>query len=260
MLALISPAKTLDYETALPTDTYTQPRLLEQSQQLIDVCRKLSATEIASLMTVSEKIANLNVERFRDWNAEFDFSNARQALFAFKGDVYTGLDAYHLKDQDIDFAQQHLRMLSGLYGLLRPLDLMMPYRLEMGTKLKNSRGNNLYEFWGRIITDQINQDLAEIDAKLLVNLASDEYYKSVNEKKIQAEIIKPVFLDQKNGKYKVISFYAKKARGLMARYLIENKLSQVEQLKAFDSEGYYFDAESSSDKELVFKRDEQHAA
>ncbi len=260
MLALISPAKTLDYETALPTDTYTQPRLLEQSQQLIDVCRKLSATEIASLMTVSEKIANLNVERFRDWNAEFNFSNARQALFAFKGDVYTGLDAYHLKDHDIDFAQQHLRMLSGLYGLLRPLDLMMPYRLEMGTKLKNSRGNNLYEFWGSIITDQINQDLAEIDAKLLVNLASDEYYKSVNEKKIQAEIIKPVFLDQKNGKYKVISFYAKKARGLMARYLIENKLSQVEQLKAFDSEGYYFDAESSSDKELVFKRDEQHAA
>ncbi|ENW04856.1 peroxide stress protein YaaA [Acinetobacter beijerinckii] len=260
MLALISPAKTLDYETALPTDTYTQPRLLEQSQQLIDVCRKLSATEIASLMTVSEKIANLNVERFRDWNADFDFSNARQALFAFKGDVYTGLDAYHLKDQDIDFAQQHLRMLSGLYGLLRPLDLMMPYRLEMGTKLKNSRGHNLYEFWGGIITDQINQDLAEIDSKILVNLASDEYYKSVNEKNIQAEIIKPVFLDQKNGKYKVISFYAKKARGLMARYLIENKLSQVEQLKAFNSEGYYFDAESSSNKELVFKRDEQHAS
>lgn len=260
MLALISPAKTLDYTTALPTDVHTQPRLLEQSQQLIEVCRKLSASEIASLMSVSEKIANLNVERFRDWNADFDFSNARQALFAFKGDVYTGLDAYHLKDQDIDFAQQHLRMLSGLYGLLRPLDLMMPYRLEMGTKLKNSRGHNLYEFWGNIITDQINRDLAEIDAKVLVNLASDEYYKSVNEKKIQAEIIKPVFLDQKNGKYKVISFYAKKARGLMARYLIENKLSQVEQLKAFDSEGYYFDAESSSDKELVFKRDEQHAA
>ncbi|MGB5887156.1 MAG: peroxide stress protein YaaA [Acinetobacter venetianus] len=260
MLALISPAKTLDYETALPTDTFTQPRLLEQSQQLIDVCRKLSATEIASLMSVSEKIANLNVDRFRDWNADFDFSNARQALFAFKGDVYTGLDAYHLKDQDIDFAQQHLRMLSGLYGLLRPLDLMMPYRLEMGTKLKNARGHNLYEFWGNMITDQINQDLAEIDAKILVNLASDEYYKSVNEKKIQAEIIKPVFLDQKNGKYKVISFYAKKARGLMARYLIENQLNQAEQLKAFDSEGYYFDAESSSNKELVFKRDEQHAS
>ena len=257
MLALISPAKTLDYETALPTDTYTQPRLLQQSQQLIDVCRKLSATEIASLMSVSEKIANLNVERFRDWNADFDFSNARQAMFAFKGDVYTGLDAYDLDDQEIDFAQQHLRMLSGLYGLLRPLDLMMPYRLEMGTKLNNTRGHNLYEFWGDIITDQINQDLANIDAKVLINLASDEYYKSVNEKNIQAEIIKPVFLDQKNGKYKVISFYAKKARGLMARYIIKNKLSQVEQLKAFNSDGYYFDTESSSDKELVFKRDEQ---
>lgn len=257
MLALISPAKTLDYTTALPTDTHTQPRLLEQSQQLIEVCRKLSATEIASLMTVSEKIATLNAERFRDWNADFDFSNARQAIFAFKGDVYTGLDAYHLDEQDIDFAQHHLRMLSGLYGLLRPLDMMMPYRLEMGTKLKNTRGHNLYEFWGDIITDQINQDLANIDAKVLVNLASDEYYKSVNEKKIQAEIIKPVFLDQKNGKYKVISFYAKKARGLMARYLIENQLSGAEQLKAFNSEGYYFDAESSSNKELVFKRDEQ---
>ena len=260
MLALISPAKTLDYESALPTDLHTLPRLLEQSQQLVDLSRKLSASEIASLMSVSEKIAQLNVARFHDWDADLNFANARQAIYAFKGDVYTGLDAYSLSKADIDFAQQHLRMLSGLYGVLRPLDLMMPYRLEMGTKLKNSRGNNLYEFWGSIITDQINQDLAEIDAKLLVNLASDEYYKSVNEKKIQAEIIKPVFLDQKNGKYKVISFYAKKARGLMARYLIENKLSQVEQLKAFDSEGYYFDAESSSDKELVFKRDEQHAA
>ena len=257
MLALISPAKTLDYETALPTDTYTQPRLLQQSQQLIDVCRKLSATEIASLMTVSEKIANLNVGHFRDWNADFNFSNARQAMFAFKGDVYTGLDAYDLDDQEIDFAQQHLRMLSGLYGLLRPLDLMMPYRLEMGTKLNNTRGHNLYEFWGDIITDQINQDLANIDAKVLINLASDEYYKSVNEKKIQVEMIKPVFLDQKNGKYKVISLYAKKARGLMARYIVKNKLSQVEQLKAFNSDGYYFDAESSSEKELVFKRDEQ---
>ncbi|EMZ3181287.1 YaaA family protein, partial [Acinetobacter baumannii] len=146
MLALISPAKTLDYETALPTDEFTQPRLLEHSAQLIDVCRKLSASEIASLMSVSEKIATLNADRFRDWKPEFDFSNARQAIYAFKGDVYTGLDAYHLKDKDIDFAQQHLRMLSGLYGLLRPLDLMMPYRLEMGTKLKNTRGHNLYEF------------------------------------------------------------------------------------------------------------------
>ena len=259
MLALISPAKTLDYETALPSDEYTQPRLLEHSQELIDVARKLSATEIANLMSVSEKIATLNVERFRDWQAEFDLANARQAMFAFKGDVYTGLDAYSLSVAEIEFAQQHLRMLSGLYGLLRPLDLMMPYRLEMGTKLQNARGENLYRFWGDIITNLINQDLKHNQSALLVNLASDEYYKSVQEAKIQAEIIKPVFLDQKNGKYKVISFYAKKARGLMARFIIENKLERAEDLKAFNSEGYYFDADSSLKGELVFKRDEQAA-
>lgn len=259
MLALISPAKTLDYESALPTDSHTLPRLLAHSQELIDVSRTLSASEIANLMSVSEKIANLNVERFRDWQADFDFSNARQAMFAFKGDVYTGLDAYSLSAADIEFAQQHLRMLSGLYGLLRPLDLMMPYRLEMGTKLKNPRGSNLYEFWGTIITDLINEDLAAAKSELLVNIASDEYYKSVKESKIQAEIIKPVFLDQKNGKYKVISFYAKKARGLMARYIIENKIERAEDLKGFNSDGYYFDADSSLKGELVFKRDEQAA-
>ncbi|MFH7764455.1 peroxide stress protein YaaA [Acinetobacter sp. BSP-28] len=260
MLALISPAKTLDYESALPTDVYTLPRLLEHSQELIDVSRKLSAADIANLMSVSEKIAKLNVERFNDWQAEFNFSNARQALFAFKGDVYTGLDAYALNDLHITYAQQHLRMLSGLYGLLRPLDLMMPYRLEMGTKLKNPRGHNLYEFWGENITHLINADLEQANSELLVNLASDEYYKSVKPSKIKAEIIKPVFLDQKNGKYKVISFYAKKARGLMARYIVENQLNKAEDLKSFNVEGYYFDAESSLRGELVFKRDEQQAA
>ena len=260
MLALISPAKTLDYESSLPTDQHTQARLLEHSQELIEVASKLSATEISSLMSVSEKIANLNVERFRDWQPEFDLSNARQAIFAFKGDVYTGLDAYNLKDHDISYAQEHLRMLSGLYGLLRPLDLMMPYRLEMGTKLANSRGHNLYEFWGHTITELINYDLAAANSELLVNIASDEYYKSVKESKIQAEIIKPVFLDQKNGKYKVISFYAKKARGLMARFIIENQIDRVEDLKGFNTVGYYFDAESSLKGELVFKRDEQLAA
>ena len=247
MLALISPAKTLDYESALPTDLHTLPRLLDQSQQLIDLSRKLSASEISKLMSVSEKIA------------DFNFANARQAIFAFKGDVYTGLDAYHLKDEDIQFAQKHLRMLSGLYGLLRPLDLMMPYRLEMGTKLANLRGHNLYEFWGEIITHLINDDLKQSESELLVNISSDEYYKSVKESKIQAEIIKPVFLDQKNGQYKVISFYAKKARGLMARYIIENKLEKAEDLKSFNISGYYFDAESSLKGELVFKRDEQVA-
>lgn len=259
MLALISPAKTLDYETALPTEKFTQPRLLDHSQKLIEVASKLSASEIASLMSVSEKIATLNADRFRDWQPEFNFANARQAIFAFKGDVYTGLDAYQLEQQDIDYAQKHLRMLSGLYGLLRPLDLMMPYRLEMGTKLKNTRGNNLYEFWGNTITETINADLAQAKSELLVNIASDEYYKSVKESKIKAEIIKPVFLDQKNGKYKVISFYAKKARGLMARYLLENKIERAEDIKSFNTDGYYFDAESSLNGELVFKRDEQAA-
>lgn len=259
MLALISPAKTLDYETALPTEKFTQPRLLDHSQELIEVASKLSASEIASLMSVSEKIATLNADRFRDWQPEFNFANARQAIFAFKGDVYTGLDAYQLEQQDIDYAQKHLRMLSGLYGLLRPLDLMMPYRLEMGTKLKNTRGNNLYEFWGNTITETINADLEQAESELLVNIASDEYYKSVKESKIKAEIIKPVFLDQKNGKYKVISFYAKKARGLMARYLLENKIERAEDIKSFNTDGYYFDAGSSLKGELVFKRDEQAA-
>ncbi|OTG91870.1 peroxide stress protein YaaA [Acinetobacter sp. ANC 3813] len=259
MLALISPAKTLDYESALPTDKHTLPRLLDHSQELIDVSRKLSASDIASLMSVSEKIAHLNAGRFRDWHSDFNFSNARQALFAFKGDVYTGLDVYSLNDQQIEYAQKHLRMLSGLYGLLRPLDLMMPYRLEMGTKLKNLRGHNLYEFWGDEITQMINHDLEASNSELLVNIASEEYYKSVKESKIKAKIIKPVFLDQKNGKYKVISFYAKKARGLMARYILENKIEHAEDLKAFNTDGYYFDANSSLKGELVFKRDEQAA-
>lgn len=259
MLALISPAKTLDYETALPSSNFTQPRLLDQSEQLIEVCRELSASQLASLMSVSEKIAQLNVARFQDWQTEFDLANARQAIFAFKGDVYTGLDAYALSDPQLDFAQQHLRMLSGLYGLLRPLDLMMPYRLEMGTKLHNPRGSNLYEFWGKRITDLIQQDLQQANSNILLNLASDEYYKAVKESALDAQIVKPVFLDQKNGKYKVISFYAKKARGLMARFVIEQQIQQVEDLKAFNSEGYYFDAENSNAKELVFKREEQAA-
>lgn len=259
MLVLLSPAKTLDYQSILPTDVHTLPRLLESSQQLIDLSRQLSASEIANLMSVSGKIAQLNVERFRDWQIDFDFSNSRQAIFAFKGDVYTGLDAYQFSDSDLNFAQQHLRMLSGLYGVLRPLDLMMPYRLEMGTKLQNIHGRNLYQFWGHQITDMINQDLAEQHSDLLINLASDEYYKAVKESKVQAKIIKPVFLDQKNGQYKVISFYAKKARGLMARFIIENRVQSIEGLKSFNLEGYYLDTVNSNDIELVFKREERIA-
>ncbi|MBF7684879.1 peroxide stress protein YaaA [Acinetobacter sp. B10A] len=260
MLSLISPAKTLDYETALPVDHFTQPQLLDQSAQLIEICRELSATDIAYLMGVSEKIAQLNVARFRDWSSSFDFSNARQAIFAFKGDVYMGLDAYSLNPDQLGFAQQHLRMLSGLYGLLRPLDLMMPYRLEMGTKLHNQRGTNLYHFWGDLITQHINQDLDALNSHLLLNLASDEYYKAVQPNKIKADIIRPIFLDQKNGQYKIISFYAKKARGLMARFVIDHQVTCIEDLKTFAVDGYYFDAINSSSTELVFKREASRSA
>lgn len=256
MFIVISPAKTLDYESPLPTSEFTQPRLLTDSSELIESCAKLSASQISDLMKVSEKIAQLNADRFRDWQPEFDLHNARQALFAFKGDVYTGLHAETFSEDDITFAQNHLRMLSGLYGLLRPLDLMMPYRLEMGTKLKNNRGNDLYQFWQNKITDRLQQDMLDAKDNILINLASDEYYKAVNEKSLNATIIKPVFLDQKNGKYKVISFYAKKARGLMSRFMIQNKITEIEQLKTFNIDGYYFDAENSNHKELVFKRDE----
>lgn len=259
MFIVISPAKTLDYTSTIPTDAFTQPRLLEHSNELISSCKALSASQIASLMKVSDKIAQLNAARFQDWQIDFDLHNARQAIFAFKGDVYTGLAVESLSDTDINFAQQHLRMLSGLYGLLRPLDLMMPYRLEMGTKLKNTRGNDLYQFWGDVITQQLKHDMHAAQEDILVNLASDEYYKVINEKALGTTIIKPVFLDQKNGKYKVISFYAKKARGLMTRFIIQNQIKTIEQLKSFDLEGYYFDQENSNQKELVFKRDENMA-
>lgn len=257
MLMVISPAKTLDYEIPLATPRYTQPALLEKSQQLIEVARDLSPAQVASLMHISDKLAHLNADRFNSWQAEFTPDNARQAILAFKGDVYTGLQAETFSDKDFDFAQQHLRMLSGLYGLLRPLDLMQPYRLEMGIKLANPAGKDLYSFWGELLTDKINEALADQGDDVLINLASDEYFKALRPQKLQARLIKPVFLDEKNGKFKVISFYAKKARGLMSRYVIQNQLQKPEQLRAFDAEGYAFDAASSSHDEWVFKRAEQ---
>ncbi|SUG21584.1 UPF0246 protein YaaA [Salmonella enterica subsp. arizonae] len=237
MLILISPAKTLDYQSPLATTRYTQPELLDHSQQLIHQARQLSAPQIARLMGISDKLADLNATRFHDWQPHFTPDNARQAILAFKGDVYTGLQAETFSDADFDFAQQHLRMLSGLYGLLRPLDLMQPYRLEMGIRLENPRGKDLYQFWGDIITDKLNETLASQGDRVVINLASEEYFKSVKPKKLNAELIKPVFLDEKNGKFKVISFYAKKARGLMSRFIIENRLTKPEQLTAFNSEG-----------------------
>ncbi|MCT4701859.1 peroxide stress protein YaaA [Enterobacteriaceae bacterium H20N1] len=257
MLIVISPAKTLDYQSDLPTERYTQPELLEYSQQLIGIARKLSAPQIASLMSISDKLASLNATRFHEWHPDFTPQNARQAILAFKGDVYTGLQAEKFSDADFDYAQKHLRMLSGLYGVLRPLDLMQPYRLEMGIRLENPQGKDLYHFWGETITDKLKQTLADQGDNILINLASDEYFKAVKPKKLQADIIKPVFLDEKNGKFKVISFYAKKARGLMSRYIIENRLTKPEQLKAFNTDGYFFDEAASAKNELVFKRHEQ---
>lgn len=257
MLILISPAKTLDYQSPLATTRYTQPELLEYSQQLIGVARQLSAPQIGKLMGISDKLADLNATRFHDWHPEFTPKNARQAILAFKGDVYTGLQAETFGEADFDFAQQHLRMLSGLYGVLRPLDLMQPYRLEMGIKLENAKGKDLYQFWGEAITDTLNQALKAQGDDVVINLASDEYFRSVKTKRLQGQIIKPVFLDEKNGQFKVISFYAKKARGLMSRYIIENRLTQPEQLARFDSDGYFFDADASDKGEMVFKRHER---
>ncbi|SFN18770.1 hypothetical protein SAMN05216516_103166 [Izhakiella capsodis] len=256
MLMVISPAKTLDYESPLATTRFTQPKLLDHAQKLINIARKLTPAKIGSLMHISDKLAILNANRFNDWQPDFTPENARQALLAFKGDVYNGLQADSFSENDFDFAQQHLRILSGLYGVLRPLDLMQPYRLEMGIKLKNPAGSDLYGFWGETITQMLNAALAEQDDKILINLASDEYFKAVKVQKLQGQIIKPVFLDEKNGKYKVISFYAKKARGLMSRFIIQHRIAKPEQIQAFDLEGYSFDAQSSDDNQLVFKRPE----
>ena len=257
MLMLVSPAKTLDYETPLPFDDFTQPEMLDQSQLLIDELTELTPKDVASLMKLSDKLATLNVTRFQHWSLPFNQDNARPAMYAFKGDVYTGLDAYSLKKSDVNFAQKHLRMLSGLYGLLKPLDLMQPYRLEMGTKFANQRGNNLYEFWGDRITQMINNEKAAKD--VVLNLASNEYFKAVKVKQLHANVITPVFKDEKNGQYKIISFYAKKARGLMAAYVIKNKITDVEEIKKFDVTGYKFSLEQSNAKEWVFLRAEQVA-
>lgn len=255
MLTVLSPAKTLDYESPSITDQTSTPQFMDQSALLVDNARTLAPDDIRSLMGVSEAIASLNHERFMNWAPESTTANAKQAILAFKGDVYTGLEAETMSTNDLEFAQAHLRILSGLYGLLRPLDLMQPYRLEMGLKFSNQRGKNLYEFWGERITDAINADLASAGTETLVNLASNEYFKAVKTKSLNADIITPQFKDLKNGQYKMISFFAKKARGVMARYIIDNQLTDPDQLKSFTGSGYYFSAEQSSGNNLVFLRD-----
>ena len=254
MLLVVSPAKNLDFDSPLATDIYSQSNLLEHSQELINHCIKLTPAQLSSLMGISDKLAGLNTARFGQWSTPFTPENARPAILAFNGDVYTGLDAQSFKADDFNFAQQHMRILSGLYGLLKPLDLMQAYRLEMGTKLANSRGDNLYQFWGDIITHELNKALTEQGDDVLINLASNEYFKSVKKSSLKATIITPAFKDWKNGQYKMISFFAKKARGLMARYIIENQLSDVDKLKDFDLAGYQFNSEFSQGNDWVFTR------
>ena len=254
MLLVVSPAKNLDYDSPLVTETYTQPNLLAHSQELIDRCVKLSPAQISSLMGISDKLAGLNAARFGQWSLPFNQENAKPAVLAFNGDVYTGLDAKSFSAKDFEFAQEHMRILSGLYGLLKPLDLMQAYRLEMGSKLDNLRGSNLYQFWGDIITNEINKALSAKGDNVLINLASNEYFKSIKKKNVNASIITPAFKDWKNGQYKIISFFAKKARGLMARYIIQNKITDSEQLKNFDVAGYQFNQEFSQGNDWVFTR------
>lgn len=257
MLMVISPAKTLDFETAPITKMSTMPDFLSDSEVLIEQLRELSPADISNLMKISDKLGELNFERYLNWHTPFDKNNAKQAVLAFKGDVYTGLDAENFNGNDFKFAQKHLRILSGLYGVLRPLDLIQPYRLEMGTKFANSSGGNLYEFWEDKLTQSVNAQLKKNKSTVLVNLASNEYFKAIQSSSINADIITPTFKDLKNGKYKIISFYAKKARGLMAAFAIKNQITQAEELKQFDVEGYRYNAAMSSAREWVFIRDKQ---
>jgi cytoplasmic iron level regulating protein YaaA (DUF328/UPF0246 family) len=256
MLLLISPAKTLDFETPAPTAEFTQADFLKQSKQLISELRVLAPQDISKLMSISDKLGVLNFDRFASWKTPFKPSNAKQAVYAFQGDVYTGMQAETFSEDDIQFAQQHLRILSGLYGLLRPLDLIQAYRLEMGTSFANSRGKNLYEFWGDSITAAVNKQLKELSSSVVINLASNEYFSAIKPKSLKAEIITPVFKDQKNGQYKIISFFAKKARGMMSAYIIQNRITEPEAIKQFNVAGYAFEPSQSSEREWVFTRDE----
>lgn len=256
MLLLISPAKTLDFDTPAPTTEFTQADFLKQSRQLISELRALAPHDISTLMNISDKLGVLNFDRFAQWKTPFKPDNAKQALYAFQGDVYTGMQADTFSTGDIQFAQRHLRILSGLYGLLRPLDLIQAYRLEMGTSFVNSRGKNLYEFWADTITKAINKQLKELNSSVVINLASNEYFSSVKPVLLKAKIITPVFKDKKNGQYKIISFFAKKARGMMSAYIIQHRMLDPEAIKSFDTSGYSFNADMSSELEWVFTREE----
>ena len=259
MLAVISPAKTLDFDNEAPIDTETDYRLADEAQALVEVMKQKSTADLKKMMKLSDKLAQLNVDRFQHWTPTMTASNSKAALFAFKGDVYTGLSAETLTEPQIHQAQNSVRILSGLYGLLRPLDRIQPYRLEMGTRVSTDAGKNLYEFWGPKITDLLNEDLAESGAGVLLNLASEEYFKAVKTDRVACPIITPIFKDEKNGQYKIISFYAKKARGMMVRYLLEKQPKNLEDLQAFNYAGYQYSEADSSESQCVFKRPESAA-
>lgn len=254
MLAVISPAKTLDFESALPRHRPTQAARLDESAELVSIMKRKSRPELESLMGISPALADLNWRRYREWILPFDEDRARAAIFAFKGDVYTGFSLGEYGADDFRFAQSHLRILSGLYGLLRPLDLILPYRLEMGTALKTKRGKNLYEFWGGRLTDDLNAALAKSGDRTLVNLASQEYFGAIQPERVEGRIVTPHFREWRNGRYQIVSFFAKKARGLMSDYLIRNRLSRPEELKAFDRDGYRYHPELGDESNWHFTR------
>ena len=257
MLTIISPSKTLDYQRPLITQKHTLPQFISYSEKLITECKKLTVDDLVKLMSISPKLAEINHERFQNWHSDFNLNNARQAILAFKGDVYEGLDVEDFNDNDLQFAQSHLRILSGLYGVLRPLDLIQPYRLEMGIRLKNGNNSNLYQFWSVHLTDYLNKELSKSTHPTLINLASNEYFKVIKPKQLKATIIQPIFLDQSKGEYKVISFYAKKARGLMSRYIIKNSIDKSNDIKDFNLSGYQFDSKRSTELDWYFIRNHQ---
>ena len=254
MLFLLSPAKSLDYDTPAEGVPHTLPQFVSQSAELIEVLKHKTPAQISQLMDLSDNLAALNVARYEAWRPKFSQKNSKQAVLAFNGDVYEGLDAKSLKLKDLEWAQDHVCILSGLYGVLRPLDWMQPYRLEMGTSLANSRGQNLYHFWGDGIAQHLNKQLETHKTPVVINLASQEYFKAVDRKALQARVIECVFQDFKNGQYKIISFFAKRARGLMARYAIQHQVKTPQALQGFNLEGYGFAPDASNEDTLVFRR------
>ncbi len=255
MITLLSPAKSLDYKTERKTTISSTPELIDESVRLVDVMRKKSAKKIASLMKVSDQIAQLNYDRYQEWSLPFDEQNAKACVYAFQGDVYRGLNAADFDGHDEAFAQDHLRILSGLYGLLKPMDLMQAYRLEMGTRLKTARGKDLYGFWKLRITDALNKVLESHDIKVVINAASNEYWKAIHPDKVKAKIVTVQFKDWKNGEYKFIQTYGKIARGLLARFIIKNRINDLESIKGFDLDGYYFSPDLSDEGRFIYLRD-----